>query len=87
MKKDVLLSDPCKLTTMMPPEHWKSWLKESWEVKQKTEVDLIKECTRTGRPAGNNAFINSLEKKTGRILRARVVGRPLRKNEGPVLFS
>ena len=87
LSKDDILSDPCNLTSMMPQGQWKTWLQESWEGRHTTEVELIKECTRTGRPAENDAFIDNLEKNTGRSLRARGAGRPVRQNEGPILFS
>ena len=39
-------------------------------------VQTIRVSTRTGRAAGDEAFIARIEKLTGRCLRARKVGRP-----------
>lgn len=40
------------------------------------EVDEIRECTRTGRPVGDDAFMHMLERRLGRRLRALPIGRP-----------
>jgi hypothetical protein len=42
---------------------------------EKEEVE-IRERTRTGRPAGDAAFVHMLERRLGRRLRALPIGRP-----------
>jgi putative transposase len=52
---------------------WSEWLKTG---NSKGEVKFIRECTKTGRPCGNEYFIKELEQRIGRILTPRKVGRP-----------
>ncbi|MEX2122825.1 MAG: transposase [Woeseia sp.] len=50
---------------------WRRYLSEDTGV----EFDTLRKCTRTGRPAGGEMFINTLEELTGRRLRRRKPGR------------
>jgi len=54
-------------------EDWRGWLAEAEDEKM---VGLLRRRTRTGRPAGDAAFVARLEALAGRILAARSVGRP-----------
>ncbi|MCX5653129.1 MAG: hypothetical protein NTY65_00540, partial [Planctomycetota bacterium] len=53
--------------------NWAKWLRAGEDAAM---VETIRASSRTGRPAGNAAFIARIEKLTGRTLRARKVGRP-----------
>ena len=59
------------------------WLNRSDEVKID---DLIRSCTFTGRPCGDEAFLDRIEGLTGRKLRPKKRGRPrVEKSQGPPL--
>ena len=53
--------------------NWAEWLRAGEDAAM---VQTIRVSTRTGRAAGDEAFIARIEKLTGRCLRARKVGRP-----------
>ena len=55
---------------------WKSFLMEADKA---SELSDIRSYTHSGRPLGNEPFIDKLERKFGRRLRALSVGRPRRK--------
>lgn len=57
-------------------EGWNEWLNGEMDPKI---ADLIRECTFTGRPCGDDAFVQEMEKLTGRSLRRKKPG-PARKN-------
>ena len=67
--KDILLSDNFVIKEI---EDWKAFLAD-----QDNEQDrkLFKKHARVGRPLGQEGFIESLEKATGRVLRPRKPGR------------
>jgi putative transposase len=67
--KDELLSD-FDLVSSIPD--WKSYIGEKTS---ESVSDLIRSHAKTGRPAGDDKFIDELEKKTGRILRKQKPGR------------
>ena len=71
LRKDPLLSGG--LEVRGKAENWVKWLRAGEDAAM---VETIRASSRTGRPAGNAAFIARLEKLTGRSLRARKVGRP-----------
>ncbi len=52
---------------------WSKWLRQR---DSSEEVERLRQHTRTGRPLGSAAFMSRLEKKLGRVLRARPRGRP-----------
>jgi hypothetical protein len=52
---------------------WKSFIETSDDSK---EVSVIRKFTTTGRPLGNNTFVQRLEKMFGERLHALPVGRP-----------
>jgi putative transposase len=54
-------------------EDWSSWLAEPDDDDM---IGVLRRRTRTGRPADASAFVARLEAEAGRILAARVVGRP-----------
>jgi len=70
------LSDPCELTRRLAPEQWRPWLRRPWEEAEQQMVARVRQCTRTGRPAGGKSFIDRLESLVGRALRPKKVGRP-----------
>jgi len=74
--QDAVLSDPCELTARMTPEQWRRWLAEPWEDAEEQMVRRLRLCTRTGRPAGGESFVNRLESLVGRILQPGKGGRP-----------
>jgi putative transposase len=55
-------------------EDWASWLAEP---DNEEILGLLRRRTRTGRPAGDGAFVSRLEALAGRILNAKPVGRPI----------
>ena len=57
-------------------EGWNEWLCGASDPRI---ADLIRECTLTGRPCGDEAFVQEIEKRTGRNLRPRKPG-PKRKD-------
>jgi putative transposase len=52
-------------------DDWKSFLSSYIETEP---VNMIRKHSRTGRPLGNNSFVNHLEELTGRKLRPRTRG-------------
>ena len=62
-------------------EGWQDWLDRSDDLKVE---DLIRICTFTGRPCGDEAFLDRIEGLTGRQLRAKKRGRkPKGEGSGP----
>jgi len=45
-------------------------------------VQTLRLCTRTGRPAGDKVFVAQLQKRLGRPLAAKPVGRPKKDTQG-----
>ena len=58
--------DPCELTRRLAPEQWCPWLRRPWEEAEEKMVARVRQCTRTGRPAGGDSFIDRLESLVGR---------------------
>ena len=54
-------------------DNWGAYLSAGCDA---DETELIRKHTRTGRPLGSEAFIDTLERTTGRRLRKRKAGRP-----------
>lgn len=54
-------------------DNWKEYLDDNYN---EHIISIIKSCTMNGRPSGNEAFIQELEYKTGRLLRVKSKGRP-----------
>lgn len=75
-----MLSDPCELTRRLVPKQWRSWLSQPWEELEEQMVARLRRCTRTGRPAGGESFIERLESLLGRVLRPKKGGRPRKPN-------
>jgi len=73
---DPLVSDPCGLTERIAD--WSAWLREP---EDEALVEAVRRNTLTGRPAGSEGFIASLERLVGRVLRPKKGGRP-RKGKG-----
>ena len=69
--KDKILSEYSEYMDAI--DNWKDYLNSSWN---DNAVANIKKCTMNGRPCGNEAFIQELEFKTGRLLRVKPKGRP-----------
>ena len=76
-RTDILLS-PLPPHAPVQPEQWSAWLRSE----QEQAVQTIRLCTRTGRPAGDKDFVAHLEKRLGRPLAAKPVGRPKKDNQG-----
>ena len=53
---------------------WQEFL----STEERVESDLIRQATRTGRPAGNELFVEKVESLTGRVLKIKPAGRPAR---------
>jgi putative transposase len=62
--------------------NWSAWLAE---VDVPSQLDQIRNCTKTGRPCGSESFLRGLELTTGRILIPRQTGRP--RNNEPAIPS
>lgn len=60
------------------PRDWSAWLAEE---PQDREIQTLRGSTRTGRPAGSDAFIGRLERLVGRVLRPQKGGRPRMKSQ------
>ena len=60
-------------------DDWSRWLRQGDDDKT---LKLLRLRTRTGRPAGDAAFVARLEELSGRFLAPRKAGRP-RKGQGP----
>ena len=52
------------------------WAAVLAEGQERAELEAIRKSTQTGRPMGDEAFVAKIEGRTGRMLRARPVGRP-----------
>ncbi len=68
---DPLLSDACSLTSEI--EDWRAYLAQEGDA---SVVCRTRERLKTGRPAGDIAFLKELESVTGRLLSPRPRGRP-----------
>ena len=77
LRTDPLLSDPCGLAKRIAD--WSAWLREP---EDEALVEAVRRNTLTGRPAGSEGFIASLERLVGRVLRPKKGGRP-RKGKKP----
>ena len=71
LREDPLLSDNLEQSDHVGD--WQAWLRD--EDAPQT-IEYLRQATRTGRPAGNEAFIKKLERTLGRRLRALPIGRP-----------
>jgi putative transposase len=58
---------------------WREALRSS--IDEEAFGDRLREASRRGRPLGDDAFLENLEKCCGRKLRAQPVGRPRKINE------
>ncbi len=67
--KDPLLSG--EEVQLLNVKDWKTYLRDFEDEK---ELKQIRVSTRTGRPAGNNEFLDQLEKITGRLLQKKKPG-------------
>ncbi|HWR90025.1 MAG TPA: transposase [Dissulfurispiraceae bacterium] len=70
---DTVLSDDCDLVERI--KDWPGYLRETEEPEL---VDEIRQCTRTGRPCGDEVFEKKMEQVLGRVLTALPRGRPRR---------
>lgn len=71
LRKDDLLRSPCGALATVGD--WSAWLREPDDEKL---VAMVRRNTRTGRPAGDESFIDELEASVGRVLRPKKGGRP-----------
>ena len=55
------------------PSEWAAWLEDPDDASM---LGRLRQRTRTGRPAGSDAFIERTERAVGRVLRLRKAGRP-----------
>jgi len=56
-------------------DDWQTFLEED---EPEDIRDVLRKCTRSGRPAGDSDFVNHLEQELGRTLRPKPAGRPPR---------
>ena len=63
-------------------EGWSEWLRGDVDTKI---ADLIRECTVTGRPCGDDMFVEQLEQLTGRNLRPKKPGPKPKVTDGALL--
>jgi len=75
-RHDPILS-PFPADPWVLPDAWADWL----AIQEEQVVEEIRLCTRTGRPVGDKAFILDLEKRVGRPLIAKSVGRPRKEDK------
>ena len=68
--KDPLVDHDCHAVLGIKKQDWRAFLEED-----PPEMKLLQKMTRSGRPCGNERFVEQLEKYTGRILRRRRPGR------------
>ena len=67
----------------IPASQWSGWLAEE---DNEAMLAALRQNTSTGRPAGDESFIQKLEALTGRPLRAPRIGRPSKKVGTPPTF-
>lgn len=70
---DTVLSGDCYLTKQV--QDWAGYLEER---EDNTVIDTIRSSTRTGRPCGDEGFVQTIEGILGRRLKAMPKGRPKR---------
>jgi len=75
LRADPLLSGDLELADHVGD--WSAWLRD--DADDEKIVARLRQCTRTGRPAGDETFIDKLQRLTGRILRPKPAGRPRKK--------
>jgi putative transposase len=73
-KKDAVLSDDCHIVHEIGD--WLEYLRAGDEA---PTVSRVRECTRTGRPCGDEAFSKKIEGILGKRLRTSIKGRPRKK--------
>ena len=76
------LEPPLPLLRMSPwSEHFsvETWREALQDTANTADADELRQCTGRGRPWGNTEFLKGLEKRVGRQLLPRPVGRPPRK--------
>jgi len=66
-EKDTLLSNNFMISEI---ENWRSYLAKNDEI----DIEVFRKHANTGRPLGNQNFVNKLEKLTGRILQKQKPG-------------
>ncbi len=80
LRTDEMLSDPCGMAANLSPKQWPQWLHEPCENQAEIErFAQLQRCTQSGRPAGGPSFISRLEKRIGRSLKPKKLGRPKKK--------
>jgi hypothetical protein len=57
---------------------WKQYLAEPGA---EEDVEVIRQCTDTGRPLGTEEFVKTLEKTLGRVLTPQPGGRPPKRTD------
>jgi len=76
---DPLLSDRRGLLSRI--ENWSEWLRTA---EPEGTLDQFRLHTRTGRPVGGSAFVETVESRLGRFLRPKPRGRPRKNKNVPV---
>jgi len=72
-REDVFHTDTDRQRYLALLAEWSQRLRDEGDG---TMLRRLRQCTRTGRPAGGARFLNRLERLAGRRLRALSVGRP-----------
>jgi putative transposase len=75
-KEDALLAGLSAWCREYSADQWRETLRAVYRCGETSEV--IREHTRTGRPLGSDSYIEALEQRLGRGLRAGRIGRPKR---------
>jgi len=70
-RHDPVLADGLPLTKAI--DDWQAWLREPF-ANEGAQFDAIRQYTHTGRPCGDQHFVEALEEKTGRTLRPKPRG-------------
>ena len=81
LRGDELAGDPCGLHRDVAPPQWSAWLAADWSEAELDRVNRIRCHTHTGRPAGDETFVDRLESLLGRVLRPKKAGRPRKKRK------
>jgi putative transposase len=79
-RDDPLLSDPCELQKQIGAAGWSELLGAPWEEEASAGLALHRR-TQTGRPAGSEGFVCTIQTLLGRTLRAKKIGRPRKPRE------
>jgi hypothetical protein len=81
LRLDEVAGDPCGLYRDLPPAAWSAWLAADWAPAEQERLQRLRSHAHTGRPAGDETFVDRLESLLGRVLRPKKAGRPRKKRK------